>query len=176
MYIDNIFFRWVQYLKQPFLNYIKKMYQQVVSSNESVIFNSYTDTLFSFISEHSLNFLFSIMLFVKFLSNLSCENVFFSVQPGKLILTSIKLIQYVLIIQNNILFFTKTHPIHLYALCTDMERQNLRVFFNAWVYPNNCLTNHNWSFIPVFVCQYARCTLVFLIILYILHVYVQFLS
>lgn len=169
------------------------MYQQVVSSNESVIFNSYTDTLFSFISEHSLNFLFSIMLFVNFLSNLSCENVFymknhrgltkavFSVQPGKLILTSIKLIQYVLILYMDIFkttyyFFTKTHPIHLYALCTDMERQNLRVFFNAWVYPNNCLTNHNWSFIPVFVCQYARCTLVFLIMLYILHVYVQFLS
>lgn len=155
------------------------MYQQVDSSNESVIFNSYTDTLFSFISEHSLNFLFSIMLFVKFLSNLSCENVFFSVQPGKLILTSISTICSYLVygyIQNNILFFTKTHPIHLYALCTDMERQNLRVFFNAWVYPNNCLTNHNWSFIPVFVCQYARCTLVFLIILYILHVYVQFLS
>lgn len=157
------------------------MYQQVDSSNESVIFYSYTNTLFSFISEHSLNFLFSIMLFVKFLSNLSCENVFFSVQPGKLILTSIKLIQYVLILYMDIFkttyyFFTKTHPIHLYALCTDMERQNLRVFFNAWVYPNNCLTNHNWSFIPVFVCQYARCTLVFLIMLYILHVYVQFLS
>lgn len=157
------------------------MYQQVVSSNESVIFNSYTNTLFSFISEHSLNSLFSIMLFVKFLSNLSCENVFFSVQPGKLILTSIKIntiCSYLIYgyIQNNILFSTKTHPIHLYALCTDMERQNLRVFFNAWVYPNNCLTNHNWSFIPVFVCQYARCTLVFLIMLYILHVYVQFLS
>lgn len=74
-------------------------------------------------------------------------------------------------IQYNILFFTKTHPIHLPILCTDMVRQKLRVFSNAWVYPSYCLTNDNWSFDLVFVCQYVKYTLVFLITLYILQVY-----